>query len=381
VLSEPDSAQAVCSKVTLRPIALGDRKWYQISRQVGLKVLHENLAPDGAASLVIGLLGNEFRQAALFTATADHTLTRRRDGTVRIRTLPPSKPEAVAATHNRSKPHPIPENVPCDFLEAVGVMTPTGQVRREKYHKYRQINRYLELLDDVIDSLRPEPDLEPWSIAQPLNIIDFGCGKSYLTFALYHWLVGVKGCSANIVGLDLKADVIADCQRLAERLNWNGSLKFQTGSIAEFQSSQPVDMVVSLHACDTATDEALAQAVRWKSRVIFAVPCCQHELAPQIQSPDLKGLLRHGLLHERFAALATDALRAAVLEEHGYRTQLVEFIDLEHTPKNILIRAIRRAPGERPSPENQATLERFKRLLGIERCRLEVLLESLQRSG
>ena len=220
------------------------------------------------------------------------------------------------------------------FLVELGVMTPEGAVRKSRYDKFRQVNRFLELVDDVVPSLRPEGTL---------RVVDFGCGKSYLTFAIHHLLTVLRGREVELVGLDLKEDVIAACSALAERSGAAG-LRFERGDIAGFDAGEDVDLVVSLHACDTATDEALAQAVRWGADAILAVPCCQKEAYRQLESSLLAPLLRHGLAKERFGALVTDALRAQLLELAGYRTQLVEFVALEHTAKNVLIRAVKGKP-------------------------------------
>ena len=197
--------------------------------------------------------------------------------------------------------------------------------------------------------------------------VDFGCGKSYLTFALHYLLTELRGREVEIIGLDLKAEVVRDCQRIAERLGCRG-LRFEVGDIAGYATAGPVDMSVSLHACDTATDAAIAQAVRWQVKVILAVPCCQHEVFGLLPDETLPGLLRHGVVKERFAALATDALRAALLEAVSYRTQVIEFIDLEHTPKNLLLRAIR---ADRPSPESRGRYEHLKSQLGLQSFSLE----------
>ena len=224
-----------------------------------------------------------------------------------------------------------------DFLVDLGVQTPEGRVIKAKYNKFRQINRYLEFIEDVLKKLPDEG---------PLFIIDFGCGKSYLTFAMYYYLHELRRYETEIVGLDLKADVIADCNALAVKYGYRG-LHFEQGDIGSYTCSRRVDMVVSLHACDTATDYALEKAIRWNAKVILAVPCCQHEVNRQIQNRELAPLLKYGLLKERMAALATDAIRAGLLEEMGYETQILEFIDMEHTPKNLLIRAVKRE-GMRP---------------------------------
>lgn len=222
-------------------------------------------------------------------------------------------------------------------------MTPDGHVIQSMYDKFRQINRFLEVIDDEIRRL---------DIRDRLTVIDFGCGKSYLTFVLYHYLTAVRGIRADILGLDLKADVIAQCGRVAAKYGYDG-LRFEQGDIGDARGDAPVDMVVTLHACDTATDLALYHAVRRGARLIFSVPCCQHELNAQIEGGRLSALTRYGIVKERFAALMTDAVRANLLECCGYRTQLLEFIEMEHTPKNLLIRAVRR-----PARQEGATRER-----------------------
>jgi len=173
-----------------------------------------------------------------------------------------------------------------------------------------------------------------------VTILDFGCGKSYLTFAMYHYLKELKAYPVRIIGLDLKADVIAHCNELAQKYGYSG-LQFLVGDIAQYEGVDAVDMVVTLHACDTATDYALDKAVKWGAKVILSVPCCQHELNQQIENELLQPVLKYGLIKERMAALLTDALRAEILESKGYQVQILEFIDMEHTPKNILIRGVK----------------------------------------
>lgn len=225
----------------------------------------------------------------------------------------------------------LEEGRPVPFLVDLGVMTKEGQVVRSRYDKFRQINRFLEFIEDIL----PRLDRNRENV-----IIDFGCGKSYLTFAMYYYLKELKGYSVRIIGLDLKKDVIARCNLLAERYGFD-HLRFCPGDIASYEGVDRVDMVVTLHACDTATDYALYKAVKWGAKVILSVPCCQHELNGQMKNELLAPLFSYGIIKERTAALFTDAIRAQILEGQGYRTQLLEFIDMEHTPKNILIRAVR----------------------------------------
>jgi SAM-dependent methyltransferase len=354
------------TKVSVRPVVMQQRRAYQFTFHYKDRVTHENLDRSEAAKRVLRFLDDTFEDAALYTPTADHFLRTRPDGSFRCKSGPPTKSAGSSIAHNRAKEYLIPEGVPCPFLIEIGVMTAEGRVKSSMTHKFRQINRFLELVDDIVPSLGTEGKL---------RIVDFGCGKSYLTFALHHLLTAIHGRTVRIVGLDRKAEVIGHCTAITRRLGCRG-LEFRQGDIADYQESGPVDLAVSLHACDTATDDALARALCWKTRVILAVPCCQHELAKKIEGAELAAIARHGILHERFAALATDALRALVLDLCGYTTQVVEFIDLEHTAKNILIRAVRR---DRPDPAHRAArlaeYQGLKRLLGIGTPYLERILE------
>ena len=212
-------------------------------------------------------------------------------------------------------------------------MTHDGQVVKSRYDKFRQINRFLEFIADVLPELPKD---------RPVRIIDFGCGKSYLTFGIYYYLKCLKGFDVRITGLDLKEDVIRHCGQLAKKYGYE-DLEFLQGDIAGYEGENQVDLVVTLHACDLATDYALEKAVSWGAKVILSVPCCQHELNRQMENELMAPVFGYGLIKERMAALYTDAIRAQVLEYKGYGTQILEFIDMEHTPKNILIRAVRRS--------------------------------------
>ena len=212
-----------------------------------------------------------------------------------------------------------------------------------RYDKFRQINRFLEFIEDILPTLSKE---------RTVQIIDFGCGKSYLTFAMYYYLHELKGYEVEITGLDLKEDVIDHCNALSEKYGY-AKLHFRKGDIAAYEGQGPVDMVVTLHACDTATDYALSKAVGWQAGVILSVPCCQHEVNRQIQCDKLAPVLKYGIVKERISALVTDALRAQLLEAEGYAVDILEFIDMEHTPKNLLIRAVKRQ-GEKETRQEQA---------------------------
>lgn len=345
------------NKVDIKPVLIKDEIKIQFTYNYKTKVIHENLSLYESTEKIGKLLKN-FRQGMFFTKEADYQILISKKGKVKILEKSPTKME-IDLSHNRKKEYIIKEDVPCDFLIRLGVMNKNGKVVSKRYDKFRQINRFLEMVEDVIS------DLEKDKI---INIIDFGCGKSYLTFALYHYLVNILDLDVNIVGLDLKEDVIKFCNEVAEDLNY-GKLKFIHGDIENFQGAQDVDMVVTLHACDTATDAALVKAVGWNAKIILSVPCCQHEFYDKIQNPVLEPMLKHGIIKEKLSSLVTDSLRANVLEILGYQVQLLEFIDMEHTPKNILIRAIKI-----DNKENKEAIQsyiEFKKFWGLEDLYIE----------
>ncbi len=316
-------------KVEVKPVLIKGQHLYHISYFFEQKVNHDNVIGDELLKVLGEVLGSYFKQALICTPENDFQILFSKKGKGTILKKPPTKFE-ITLSHNREKNYILKDGLPCDFLEALGVMDASGKVFKKKYDKFKQLNKYLEFVEDALDVLKKDDG--------PVRIIDFGCGKAYLTFALYYYLVVQKGFEVEITGLDLKEDVIDYCNQVAQSLHYKG-LKFELGDIKDYQYEGNVDMVVSLHACDTATDEALGKACAWHAKVIFAVPCCQHELFNQIKHPDLEPLLRHGVIRDKFATLVTDTLRMTALEVMSYETQMLEFIDLEHTPKNILIRA------------------------------------------
>ena len=345
LMSNPTDSGKI-SRSRIRPLLMKGRLVFQAEEQAGKQAFHRNLDRDEAADYVTGLLDGSFRQAEIASGLGKALILVSRKGKVTVKVkqnprparilsagnLASREPErAVLLSHNRKKHYILEEGIPVPFLVDLGVMTKEGRVVNSRYDKYRQINRFLEFIEDILPNL--DQDRES-------TIIDFGCGKSYLTFAMYYYLKELKGYPVRIIGLDLKEDVIEHCSRLGRQYGYDG-LSFCHGDIASFEGVEKVDMVVTLHACDLATDYALEKAVNWGARVILSVPCCQHELNGQMENSLLRPVLRYGLIKERMAALYTDAIRAQVLEYRGYRTQILEFIDMEHTPKNILIRAVR----------------------------------------
>lgn len=322
------------SRITIRPIKLQQRFCYQVTTQEGPQAFHQNLSPEECLQFLHTHLQLPCKQALLRTAHAEYQILIGKKS-VKIIHKTISQPPSSSLLHNRKKNYILDENIPIPFLIALGVMNEKGRIIPKKRNKFKQLNKFLEIIEETLPRMRPD---------KKLRIIDFGCGKAYLTFALYHYLKEM-GREVEIQGLDLKSEVISFCKEVAEKLGFE-QLKFSVGDIAHFKPADEVDMVITLHACDTATDDAIQKAVEWKTDVILSVPCCQHELFSQIDCVDLKPILKHGILKERLAALATDAARAHVLEILGYQTQVMEFIDLEHTPKNLLIRAIKKESNE-----------------------------------
>jgi len=321
-----NAAKETAKQLRIKPFAAKGGTMYQLTFVYPQKVIHENLTPEKAAERIEALLGGSYRQAVLYTPAGDYQITAL--GRIKIRKKPPTRSAAAPESHDREKPRLLPEGEPHDFLVRLGVTNAEGMVLAAKRDKFTQINKFLELA----------ADMAPQVSGRPLRVVDFGCGKAYLTFALYYWFTRILGRACEITGLDLKASVVDFCNTVAADLGYTG-LRFVTGDIRDWEESGGVDMVVTLHACDTATDYALAKAVGWQAPVILSVPCCQHELFRQLSSDDQRPLLRHGILKERAAALVTDAARAQLLESVGYKVSVVEFVDMAHTPKNLMIRA------------------------------------------
>ena len=349
------SFEASITKVKIRPVIIKQQLVFQAESFRGAQVFHDNLRSDELAGFVEKMLLGPLHQGELHHKNADATILVSKKGTVTVKEKkhPAVKQEQENAIpawqpllHNREKRTLLPEGKPVPFMRDLGVFTAEGKVVKGMYDKYRQINRFLEFVEDVLTELPKD---------RTVNILDFGCGKSYLTFALYYYLTELNGYNVHIIGLDLKRDVIENCSRLAKNYGYDG-LEFRTGDVADFKDDIKIDMMVTLHACDTATDYALHRAVISGASVVLSVPCCQHEINSQAASNALEPLFRYGLIRERVAALATDALRAELLTANGFKVQLLEFIDMEHTPKNILIRAVRRK--NRDKKEEAAALKR-----------------------
>lgn len=319
-------------KVRIRPVILKNEIEYQVSEFVGRKVLHSNHSADDVKKKIIDYMTEDFKQAQINMTDAAATILSSKSKTLTCKYKKAGQLKVQRdLSHNRTKKYIIQEGKPVAFMIDLGVMGQDGKIIRTRYDKFRQINRFLEYIEDILPKLDKEREL---------TIIDFGCGKSYLTFAMYYYLKELKGYNIRIIGLDLKADVIEHCNELRTRYGYD-KLDFYVGDIATYKDVDKVDMVVTLHACDTATDYALAKAVKWGAEVILSVPCCQHEANRTIKSDILSPVMDYGILKERMAAIVTDAARAKLLTANGYDTQILEFIDMEHTPKNLLIRAVK----------------------------------------
>ena len=317
-------------KIKVRPVAMKDKIEYQVSEFIGRKVFHKNYKKDELKKKITDWMQEDYKQAQFtMTDATAQILSGKHSQTVKYKKCKEVRVQRDLS-HNRTKRYILPEGTPVGFLIDLGVMTKEGKIVRQKYDKYRQINRFLEFVEDILPQLSKEREQ---------TIIDFGCGKSYLTFAMYYYLKELKGYDIRIIGLDLKEDVIAHCNELKDKYGY-GKLSFLVGDIASYTDVDAVDMVVTLHACDTATDYALAKAVQWGAKVILSVPCCQHEANRMMENELLQPVLQYGILKERMAAIMTDAVRANLLTAKGYDTQILEFIDMEHTPKNLLIRAV-----------------------------------------
>lgn len=401
VFSAPRKKSLEYKKVQIHPVILKGMLAFQVEYVFEKKVTHENIDEFAIAGKCIELVETDFKQVNIFnadseiqilaakaenpritvkevattkkgkdsgneknastgidgkaprTASAQNSADSSRTGNAPLKVknvgsaciLEPSSTAKWPSnlSHNRSKNYIIPDGVPCDFLVELGVMGKDGKVFPKGYNKFRQINRYLEIVNDALNDLGGiEKVFGEENKSKPFRVIDFGCGKAYLTFALYYYLKVMNGYRVEIIGLDLKKDVIEFCEKTAKKLGYDG-LSFQYGDIADYESDG-ADMVVTLHACDTATDYALANAVRWHSRIILSVPCCQHELFKQIKNEVTKPMFKHGILKERFTEILTDGVRGLKLEAKGYKVAMIEFTSLEHTARNIMIKAIMKDP-------------------------------------
>ena len=303
-------------------------KFYQIEKFTDKQVFHENIKIDEINEKVYEIIDGKYKQMTAWSSSETFDLKISKKGKIFLGKKKNDNSKIITKGHNKEKNYILKEGMIIEPLIDLGVFTQEGKVVNSKYDKYKQINRFIEIIDDEIKK----------NDYKELTILDFGCGKSYLTFVLYYYFVKIKNINVKMIGLDLKEDVIKKCNEIAKRYNYD-NLHFELGDINGFKYNNKVDMVITLHACDTATDYALYNAIKWNSKMIFSVPCCQHEFNAQMKAEELSILTKYGIVQERVAALMTDSVRANLLECAGYKTQLLEFIDIAHSPKNILIRA------------------------------------------
>lgn len=364
VISNPVSKQQVFHKIVIRLMMLQNQFQYQIEKFTERQAFHINIEESDLYETLNTYFGTEYLQLSAWTKEWEYQGKISKKGKLLMNRRKSEKEQTVRRGNNREKQYCISEGKAIPPLVDMGIFSKEGKVIHSQYDKYRQINRFLELVEDELEELPNEP----------LNIIDFGCGKSYLTFLLYYYLVEVKHMDVRITGLDLKADVIKRCQQTAQKYGYE-NLRFEQGDIQGYEQSEPVHMVITLHACDTATDYAIYNAIRWNAKVILSVPCCQHELNGQMRDNHLPILSRYGIIKERTSALMTDAIRGNLLEYSGYRTQLVEFIDMEHSPKNILIRAVKAKLPETKRKKALQEIEEIREMFGFNPTLYRLLTE------
>lgn len=371
ILSKPVSKSEPYKKIIIEEKG----SFFQIAQYTEKQVFHQNIIGTELEQKLYVLFSQHFMQINAWSEGQEHILllSKKGNATYKRRSLAKQEIRLHNEEHNRKKNYILEEGNPIAPLVDMGIFTADGKIVHAMYDKYKQINRFLEILDDEVGNLKEDQ----------VNVIDFGCGKSYLTFVVYYYLSVIKKKKAKVIGLDLKKDVIQKCNTAAEKYGYR-DLRFELGDINGYKAPFRVDIVITLHACDTATDYALYNAIQWNAKMIFSVPCCQHELNKQIKAQNMNLMTHYGIIKERFSALATDAIRGNLLEYCGYRTQLLEFIDFEHTPKNILIRAVRRpitskGVKQQALKEIHAVMDEFSfaptlyQLLGINRENLEIV--------
>ncbi|WP_411168275.1 class I SAM-dependent methyltransferase [Clostridium sp. MB05] len=304
------------------------KKYYQIEKFTDKQVFHENIEAYELEEKILEIIDGNYKQLSAWSNETTFDLKLSKKGKIFLGKKKSNNIKLANKSHNKEKNYILKEGMIIEPLIDLGVFTKEGKVVNSKYDKYKQINRFIEIIDDEIKK----------NDYKELTILDFGCGKSYLTFVLYYYFVEIKKIKVKMIGLDLKEDVIKKCNDIAKRYNYE-NLHFELGDINGYKYENNVDMVITLHACNTATDYALYNAIKWNAKMIFSVPCCQHEFNHQMEATSLSILTKYGIIQERVSALMTDAVRGNLLEVAGYKTQLLEFIDIAHSPKNILIRA------------------------------------------
>lgn len=330
ILSSP-SKTSPYKKATIKRITIKEREVFQIESFTDKQAFHENISQNDLITKLEGLVPAFFSQAQVFDSSFIYGYRVTSKGKLLSNKVKNTSTSFVSVSHNKEKKYLLKEGTPIPALIELGVMNSNGEVNKSYYDKFKQINRFIEIIDDTLKNEEKKH----------LNIIDFGCGKSYLTFILYYYLIEVKKISVNIIGLDLKEDVIKECNRIRDKYNYS-NLNFEIGDISLYKPKTNVDLIITLHACDTATDYAMYHAIKLNVKYLLSVPCCQHEVNGQIEKNDFELINKYGILKERFSALLTDSIRANLLEYEGYKTQVMEFVDYGSSPKNLLIRAVKK---------------------------------------
>ena len=357
VLSQPKEKESEVRRIVIQQFQGKQKRQYQIEKFTDKQAFHISIEETDLYASIQTYFGNAYCQIAAWTKDWEYQGKISKKGKLLHNRRRNTQDAVILQGVNKKKQYCIPEGTVIPPLVDMGIFTKDGKVVHAKYDKYKQINRFLELVEDVLKEF-------PESGEQPISIIDFGCGKSYLTFLLYYYLVEMCHRNVKITGLDLKPTVIEHCRETAQKYHYK-NMKFELGDIQGYRTTEPVDMVITLHACDTATDYALYHAIQWNAKVILSVPCCQHEWNQQMKKDALPILSRYGIIKERTAALMTDAVRGNLLEASGYHTQVMEFVDMEHSPKNLLIRAVKRNVSEEKKKAAWQEAEELITMFGV----------------
>ena len=343
-------------KVTIRPVLIKNNEHLQFSYFEKHKNIVKNYSGPEIAEQLAALLLLPFKNYHVDTNKGNIHVQITKKGKVLVhRSKMPNRQKTPNLSHDHQKNRLLPANKPNPFLQSVGIMAKDGKIKANMQSKYRQINEFLKRIDEII---QPKA-LNPTSF----QVVDFGCGNAYLTFAAYHYLNHIVDIPTHLVGVDVKADLVQKHGKNSQALGWT-NITFQNTKIIDFQPATPPDIVLALHACDTATDEAIAQGIRMQSQFIFSVPCCHHHLQQQLNKqtspPEFQSLFRHGILKEHLGDILTDTFRAAILRIMGYKTDVVQFVASEHTPKNLMIRAVKSVkPGDSNFVQEYQNLKNF----------------------
>ncbi|MGQ0456591.1 MAG: class I SAM-dependent methyltransferase [Hyphomicrobium sp.] len=365
-LGKPDAALTDIKKVVITPVTIQDKQSMRVVTSRAANDMTKNMALDAATAEASRLIGQALLSATLFTTDADCALIYNKRGEPRLTRAKPTQVKLASHAHNRQKNYVVEASRP--YLKHLGVTLDDGRVKPSMYAKFRQICHFIEIIDDLLRA-------SPLKDVSALSVVDIGSGKGYLTFALYDYLTAQLEKNVAVIGVEARSDLAQFCAGVAAQLNFKG-LSFEAER-AERTRAASADLLIALHACDTATDDAIANGILANASLIVCAPCCQHELAPQLAQPDeaLAGLMKFGLFKQRQADLVTDAARCLLLEASGYKVKVIEFVSTEHTAKNILIAGIRSNDVDRSAARRQ--YDALKTLMGFRAMRLEQRLAKL----